>query len=1105
MRAFQKMVLLIIVVVMAAAALAQDQYRTHMLVKVIPESKARLIELYSYTNLDVVGGDSPDQPNMVALPEDLQFLQAHGYRYEIVHQNLEKFYADRLGNATTLMGGYKTYTEIQAAMDSLHNAHPAIATAKWSIGATIEGRQQWMMLITNLADSATSKPEVFYNSLIHAREPEAMECNFYFMHWLTDNYGTDPQATYLVNNRKMYFLPCLNADGYVYNQTTNPNGGGMWRKNRHVNGDGSYGVDCNRNFDSAWGIDNVGSSPIPSDETYRGTSAFSEPETQHIRDFVNVHHFVTEMDYHTYQDDILFPWGTSYYPPPNGNGLTPDDATFRMLADSMAYFIHSVNGVWYAEGTPWEVLYNTNGGSFDWEYESPAHPKIYGFTVEVGNTSDGFWPPTNRILPLAQENLPMLIFLARIAGPLAPLPYQVTNFGQCESELNGNGNGLIEPGEGMNFNLTLKNTGTTVLSNLQGQMTTSDPYITITAGTASWSSLNPNQTGLNTTPFQLSILSTCPQPYFAPVSLHVTATGLDTTLSLNATVGNSALSDNVEGGAGSWTTAGSNNQWHISTRRSQSATHSWLSGTDAGNYADNMSAYLLSPTLILGPGAQISYDQWYSLESGYDYGYFEMNSGSGWVQVGSSVTGTSSSWVHVTQTLTIACAGTPVQIRFRMSTDVGTNAEGWYIDNISTGCPIPANIVVTPASVTGSCSVGGTDTQLLHLCNQGGCPLTWSVSYSQATPLSTSVSIPSGISGPVTTVADDMPVRKDADDAGRGRNQLDNSGGPDSFGYRWKDSNEANGPVYNWVELAGVGTLMAFTSDDQVIPVRLPWSFPYYGTTFDTARVSANGNIHFSADTLDYGNRAIPSGRLPNAMIAPFWDDLSPQLSGGRIFYYNDVANNRFVVQYDSVQHYQSLTGRYTFEAILYSSGRIVFQYQSLTGAVNSCTVGIENRTGSDGLQCVFNAAYLANNLAIEFKAVTPWLTFSGATSGTLNPTQCTDVTMIFTAGTLTPGTYTGQLTVVSNDPVHNPVNVPVTFVIGALNPPQAFVIHCDSADNTLVLTWQSTGASHYHVYSATLPDGPFSTLVGSTTAPTLTIPAPPDLKLFYQVVSSDQ
>jgi hypothetical protein len=687
-------VLIVLVLLWTAAAFSAQP--THLLVKVIPGSKPRLTELYGYSQLDIVPGESPMEPRIIALPQDLEFLTRHGYAYEILQQNLEQFYASRLTSSPiATMGGYHTYAEIQTAMDSIHNMHGAITSARSNIGNTLEGRGMWVMKISSSPNADNGTPEVFFNSLIHAREPEGMEALLYFMNWLTDNYGTDPMATYLVNNRQMYFLPCVNADGYVYNQTTTPGGGGMWRKNRRLNSDGSYGIDLNRNFDAAWGIDNNGSSPTPSDETYRGTAAFSELETQHLRDFINAHHFVTQEDCHTSGDYLLIPWGTSYYPPPSGNGLCPDDATYRMITDSMNYFIHSVNGVYYTAGTAWQVLYNTNGGSFDWEYGDASHQKIYAMTTEIGNSSDGFWPPTNRILPLAQENLPAFAFLARIAGLLAPRPYQAAYNAQCQSEINGNGNSITEPGEGLSLNVTLKNTGLNALTSITGVLTTSDPYVTITQGSSPWANLSPNATGANTTAFQISVSASCPATHFIPLNLHITAANLDTNITLSATVGNSCLYDQVENGTNGWTTGGTQNQWHIATRRANSPTHSWLSGADAGNYADNMSAYLLSPTMIMGPGAQLIYDQWYSLESNYDYGYVDINLGSGWTQVGTSVTGSSTNWLHVVLNLPVTCAGTPVQIRFRMTSDGNTNAEGWYLDNINTGCAAPASIVVS--------------------------------------------------------------------------------------------------------------------------------------------------------------------------------------------------------------------------------------------------------------------------------------------------------------------------------------------------------------------------------------------------------------------------
>src|SRR5262249_2175906 len=151
-------------------------------------------------------------------------------------------------------------------------------------------------------------------------------------------------VTYLVNNRELYFIPVVNPDGYVYNQTTNPNGGGRWRKNRRNSGGGAFGVDINRNFDYKWGYDDVGSSPEPASEHYRGASPASEPETPAIQNFVLSRHFTMSLNYHSYGDSFNFPWG--YLP----DFFTPDHPTFVALATEMSRFNH------YRHGTPNETV-----------------------------------------------------------------------------------------------------------------------------------------------------------------------------------------------------------------------------------------------------------------------------------------------------------------------------------------------------------------------------------------------------------------------------------------------------------------------------------------------------------------------------------------------------------------------------------------------------------------------------------------------------------------------------------------------------------------------------------------------------------------------------
>ncbi|HKB15462.1 MAG TPA: M14 family metallopeptidase, partial [Planctomycetota bacterium] len=223
----------------------------------------------------------------VATDDDLARLDAAGIPYEVVVPDLKKKYRDQLASTLGIgaippfgfgsMGGYYTFAEVEAKLDLLAAQWPNLVSPKFSIGSSLEGRPLWVIKVSDNPGIDEGEPEVWFDSLHHAREPEGMMALFHFLAWLLQNHGVDPLATHLVDEREIYFLPVVNPDGYVWNETTDPGGGGMWRKNRRPNGDGTFGVDLNRNYGFQWGIDNTGSSPNTNSETYRGTAPFSEP------------------------------------------------------------------------------------------------------------------------------------------------------------------------------------------------------------------------------------------------------------------------------------------------------------------------------------------------------------------------------------------------------------------------------------------------------------------------------------------------------------------------------------------------------------------------------------------------------------------------------------------------------------------------------------------------------------------------------------------------------------------------------------------------------------------------------------------------------------
>ena len=302
------------------------------------------------------------------------------------------------------MGGYPTYDELMMELDSMFFLFPNLITEKQAIGsfATHEGRPiHWVKISDNPNVDEAAEPQILFDALHHSREPASLTQLLYFMYYLLENYDNEPEIQYLVDHTEIYFVPCINPDGYVYNQTTNPDGFGFWRRNKNDNdGDGIFdpdfdGVDLNRNYGYFWGFDDQGSSPDWGSDTYRGSAAFSEPETQALKYFCETHNFQIALNYHTFSNVIIYPWGFT------ASTYTPDSLTFVAIGD----LISRENG--YQHGTGDQVIgYLVNGDSDDWMYgEQDTKNKIYAMTPEVGGDNDGFWPPVERIIPLAQENM----------------------------------------------------------------------------------------------------------------------------------------------------------------------------------------------------------------------------------------------------------------------------------------------------------------------------------------------------------------------------------------------------------------------------------------------------------------------------------------------------------------------------------------------------------------------------------------------------------------------------------------------------------------------------------------------------------------------------
>ena len=152
------------------------------------------------------------------------------------------------------------------------------------IHETYEGRFLQLVKISDYPETdEDEEPQILYTALHHAREPGSMQQLIYFMWYLLENYDSNESIKQIIDNSELYFVPCVNPDGYIYNETSEPSGGGMWRKNRRDN----HGVDNNRNYsyidnngNEVWNTS--GTSSSPNGNTYAGDEPFSEAENRAV-------------------------------------------------------------------------------------------------------------------------------------------------------------------------------------------------------------------------------------------------------------------------------------------------------------------------------------------------------------------------------------------------------------------------------------------------------------------------------------------------------------------------------------------------------------------------------------------------------------------------------------------------------------------------------------------------------------------------------------------------------------------------------------------------------------------------------------------------------
>ncbi|MDX5348343.1 MAG: T9SS type A sorting domain-containing protein [Hymenobacteraceae bacterium] len=208
------------------------------------------------------------------------------------------------------------------------------------------------------------------------------------------------------------------------------------------------------------------------------------------------------------------------------------------------------------------------------------------------------------------------------------------------------------------------------------------------------------------------------------------------------------------------------------------------------------------------------------------------------------------------------------------------------------------------------------------------------------------------------------------------------SGGPDQYGYTWKNSNDPTGPAFNWIDITNTGTLVTGLDDDNssgMFP--MGFNFKYYWVDVNQVKIGSNGWLSFNnIGNIAHGFPSIPTADNNANIIAPFMADLNlSDTKGnnpGEVYYYSNNVDT-FIVSYINVpfwiQATPDFTGSNTFQVIFSKvDNSITFQYQGMNATIpnlttfNDVIVGIENPTQTIGIQ-LFQDVIPPSNTAFKF------------------------------------------------------------------------------------------------------------------------------------------
>ena len=263
---------------------------------------------------------------------------------------------------------YFDYSSMTAMLDNFNTTYPdlvELTTAQdaYSLPPCRDGYDIPILRITNEATLTSQRPEVLFLGGIHGNEAIAVSAAMYLAKFLIDNYGSDDYIKYLVDDREIYIMPCLNPYGLQENSRNDGNG-----------------EDMNRDF--SYDKDNT---PF----TTLGARAVHEVMAEHL--------FISAVNWHSGLEAIGYAWGCEAHDTPTDE--SPDDAAFHSQGQAMRTYAGDYSG-FYPTGRNNDVIYAVQGAFSDYAYAAtwdtgnsdPSWPtmgcRALGYTVEISTTKE---------------------------------------------------------------------------------------------------------------------------------------------------------------------------------------------------------------------------------------------------------------------------------------------------------------------------------------------------------------------------------------------------------------------------------------------------------------------------------------------------------------------------------------------------------------------------------------------------------------------------------------------------------------------------------------------------------------------------------------------